>query len=174
MVTCSSRCFLCTVTWQLSLVQGTSLKRQDAKWTCFTKKICDSAASVYFKTRASQFQNIRVSETFLKCQSRRLAMVLMKSLILSKYVPRLFFSFTVIRFAAFFYHYMWYVNNLIEVAKINGWVPKDRLGTSIGLSTSCLQMFEELLQFSLKVAQKLPENPNVAQQLLFSILAWRG
>jgi len=35
-------------------------------------------------------------------------------------------------------------------------------------------MFEELLQFSLKVAQKLPENPNVAQQLLFSILAWRG
>lgn len=36
-VTCSSRCSLCNVTWQFSFVQGTSLKRPDAKWTCYTK-----------------------------------------------------------------------------------------------------------------------------------------
>ena len=39
MVTCSSRCLLCTVTWQFSLVQEKSLKSQDAKWICFTNKI---------------------------------------------------------------------------------------------------------------------------------------
>lgn len=56
------------------------------------KKICDSAASVYFKTRARQFQNIRISETVLKCQLRWLATVLMKSLILLENVPRFFSS----------------------------------------------------------------------------------
>ena len=38
MVTCCSRSFLCTVTWQFPFVQETSLKRQDAKWICYIHK----------------------------------------------------------------------------------------------------------------------------------------
>ena len=34
MVTCSSRSLLCIVTWQFSLVQKTSLKRQETKCSC--------------------------------------------------------------------------------------------------------------------------------------------
>lgn len=38
-VTCSSRSFLCILTWQFSLVQKTSLKTQDTKCSCCKNKL---------------------------------------------------------------------------------------------------------------------------------------